>query len=182
MRKNGFTFAVVACIPVVLLSGKAWARPIDFDAGHWRLELQGAGVLHSSKTDHAGDYFVSGSVEYESPWTDHVAFGIRAYPLFLYPRPQPLYGAALGLVFRIYRNAAMDSGPYAEAGVSALWHSRDFSDNSSRLNFLNELGVGYKFEGKPWHIAVKYQHISNAGIAGKNAGVNAVSLGFGYSF
>lgn len=182
MHRKGITFVLAVGMTATMLSRGAWARPIDFDAGHWRLELQGAGALHSGKTDHEGDYFITGSVEYESPWTDHVALGIRAYPLFVYPKPQPLYGVALGLVLRIYRNPEKDSGPYAEAGVAALWHSQYFSDNSSRLNFLDELGVGYKFEGRPWHIAVKYQHISNAGIARENAGVNAVSVGFGYSF
>lgn len=182
MQRHFLAFAAMTALASVVLQPQATARPIDFDAGHWRLELQGAGAVHSSKTDREGDYYVTASVEYESPWLRHVAFGIRAYPLFLYPEPQPIYGAALGLVFRFYRDPSMDKGWYAEAGVAPMWHSRYFSDNSSRLNFLDELGIGYKFPHNPWHISAKYQHISNASIGSENAGVNSFSLGFGYTF
>ena len=91
MRNTIAVVSMLTCVAAFGLGGNAFARPIDFDAGHWRLELQGAGAVHSSKTDREGDYFVSGSVEYESPWLQHVAFGIRAYPLFIYPLLLTLY-------------------------------------------------------------------------------------------
>ncbi len=181
LRTHGISRGgILAALLLAIVSGSAAARPLDIEQGRWRIELQGADVLHSKKTDREGDYFVSGSVEYEIPVRIHLTLSVRAYPLFIYPEPEPIYGVAAGIAFRWYPRED-HKGFYAEAGVAPLWTSRYFNENSSRINFLDELGVGYRFE-KDWHLSVKYQHISNAGLGSDNAGVNAISLGIGYTF
>lgn len=185
MRARGRGFVFGLGLVVGLLSGlPAQGRPIEVEEGWWRLELQGVGVIHSKKTDREGDAFVTGNVEYEMPTAlDHLTVGVRAYPLFVYKAEDDMiYGVAAGLTLRLYVDAEAREGMYAEAGVSVLWHSRHFSENSSRVNFLDELGVGYKFRESPWNVSVKYQHISNAGLGSENAGVNSFSLGVGYRF
>jgi hypothetical protein len=49
------------------------------------------------------------------------------------------------------------------------------------VNFLTEVGVGYEFDND-WHVALKWRHMSNAGIASRNAGVNGLGIGIGFSF
>ena len=56
-----------------------------------------------------------------------------------------------------------------------------FDGNSGSVNFFSEGGIGYKFK-RDWHVAVKISHISNAGLAGSNAGVNTLGIAFGYTF
>ena len=164
-----------------------WFRPaeaklLDLPEGRFRLEIQAADVVHSKKEERGDDYFFSGSVEYEMPKGSRFTLGIRAYPLWYYSEPHPIYGVAAGVVFRWYQHKDTYDGFYAEAGVAPLWHSHHFAGNSTRVNFLDELGVGYKFAESPWSVSLKYQHLSNAGLGSDNAGVNAISLGVGYTF
>lgn len=186
MRMKRFLcFACVATAALVLFGGRpAQARPIEVDEGMWRLELQGAAALHSKKTDREGDSFLTGSVEYEMPTAiPRLTVGLRGYPLFVYrDEDHTILGAAAGFTLRLYQHPDTKDGLYAEAGSALLWHSRHFDGNSTRVNFLSELGFGYKFPDNPWNISLKYQHISNASTGNDNAGVNAVSLGFGYRF
>jgi hypothetical protein len=169
---------------ILSASAPAEARPIEIDEGRWRLELQGAAAVHSSKTDREGDYYVTGSAEYEMPTRlDGLNFGLRMYPLFAYRAEEDdIYGVAAGITFRFYQNADTRDGLYAEAGTGPVWLSHHLEGNSTRVNFLNELGVGYKFPDNPWSVSLKYQHISNASTGNDNAGVNAFSLGVGYTF
>ena len=150
--------------------------------GRWRIELQGADVFHSDKADREGNYFVTGSAEYEMPIRMHLTLGLRAYPLFYYREPESVFGVAGGIDFRWYPTSESQDGFYAEAGTALLWQSRNFPGNSLRVNFLNELGIGYAFPDTPWSVSLKYQHISNAGLGSHNSGVNGLSMGVGYRF
>ena len=53
--------------------------------------------------------------------------------------------------------------------------------NSSNVNFLIGLGLGYKFKSN-WHTVLKYEHVSNSSLGERNAGANSLGFGFGYSF
>ena len=161
----------MACVP------PAYGE-VQFGEGSWRLELSGLQMLEAED----GDQYFSGSVEYEFPVTAHAKLGLRMLPLFLCHVPEPMYGAGAGLVGRLYQNANDYDGLFGEVGATALWHSRDFDRNNSRVNFVTEAGIGYKFPDTPWHVTLKYEHISNGGIGGKNSGINAVGLAVGYTF
>lgn len=186
MRKQSLFAAPVLLAIVFVLgpNGSAQARPIEVEDGWWRLEIQGVAVIHSKKTDREGDFYGSGYVEYEMPTAaERLTFGLRAYPLFVYEAEQDtIFGVAGGFSLRLYQNAENKDGFYAEAGSNVLWHSHHFTENSTRINFLSELGLGYKFPDNPWNISLKYQHISNASTGNDNAGVNGFSLGVGYRF
>ena len=115
----------------------------------------------------------------------HFTFGLRGHPLFVYEPHRSsfdtIYGVAAGVGARYYLREDTYNGWFADAGCSILWHSNYFHDNSSRVNFMPEAGVGYKFRND-WHAALKFNHISNGGMASNNAGVNALGLGVGYTF
>lgn len=185
-------FCVALLVLMLLLAGLgpvAAAQDIDFreafSAGRWRVETQGFAALYSGKTDRQGDKFATFSVEYEMPVSSHFCFGLRGYPLLVYlphrRADDTLYGVAGGVAGRYYFEKDSYRGWFAEGGGGLLWHSRYFRANGSRLNFMLEAGVGYQF-AQDWHVAIKFNHMSNASTHTRNAGVNALGFGVGYTF
>ena len=171
-----------------------WGGPADAEAFHfeearWRLELQGVGGSYSGKVDRDGDYYSTSCVEYECPAFQRSTFGLRLYPLLVYHEDEgehgegnTIYGTAFGITHRIYQQVENREGLFLELGSSVLWHSREFEGNSARLNFLSEVGIGYRIPESPWHGALKWSHISNAGMSRSNAAVNGIVFSIGYSF
>jgi len=192
MGRSGriWTFGVLSVF-AALATTPADARGLDFDEGRVRIEVAGACNLYSGKTDRDGDYYLTGSIEYETPVLERLTLGLRFMPAFLYHEhrdkcegasSETIYGAGLGVTARVYQNKGDRDGLFGEAGAAALWHSRYFERNTSRVNFVTEIGVGYKFPERNWHVGVKFQHASNGGLASRNAGINGLALAVGYTF
>ena len=161
----------------------------DFDEGNWRSEsLLGYGLSSSGKSDRGGDYYFANSLEYEWPvYKSHRRVGLRGYPALIYfqdennkDKNDTIYAAAFGVVVRWYRQLN-HKGLYCEIGVAPLWNSRLFRGNAAHWNALTEFGGGYKFDNN-WHVALKFQHISNGRTRSPNYGVNALAFCLGYSF
>lgn len=148
----------------------------QFQEGSWRLELSGLRTVECR--DEA--WYGTASVEYEFPAYPHGKLGLRLYPGFLYGS-EPIFGAGAGVATRVYQHGDRHDGLFGEVGVSVLWHSRDFEANSCRVNFLSEAGIGYKFTDG-WHVTLKLDHISNAGLGEYNGGINGLGLAAGYTF
>ena len=186
-----FGFAVALLLAVTMSAGSAWGAPAlfeDFGEGSWRVEFTAVGGAYSGKVDRGGDFWFTGSVEYDWPIYARAVLGLKAYPLFLYLQDEndddesdTIHGAGLGIAARFYFSKEERKGFYGEVGASTIWHSRYLERNTSRLNFLSEVGIGYEFRND-WHMAVKWEHISNGGMGSRNAGVNGVGLAFGYTF
>ena len=177
----------------LMLTSKAFSGDIgffdDFKHGNWRFEsLVGSGLSTNDKADRGGDYYFAGSIEYEWPvYKSHRRVGLRGYPALIYFQDEnnkgkndTIYAGAFGVVVRWYRQLNY-KGLYCEIGVAPLWNSRLFRDNAAHWNALTEFGGGYKFDCN-WHIALKFQHISNGQTRSPNYGVNALALALGYSF
>lgn len=173
---------------------------IDMKEGMWRLELNNDFGVHQGSRSRKGDYSVNAVVEYEIPATSRATLGLRVMPLFVYDqnnsdgyryfkgifddnhRDDPtVWGGGIGLNTRIYQVKDEYRGWFGEASVSALIHDNKFEGNSSNLNFVTGLGVGYQFKSD-WHIQVHYQHISNGSLGEQNSGANALGFGIGYRF
>jgi hypothetical protein len=161
----------------------------DFDKGHWRFEtLGGSGLSSPDKADRKGDYYFASSIGYEWPiYKSRGEVGLRWYPALIYFQDRndngesdTIYATALGPLMRWYRDID-HKGPYWELGVSAVWNSHHFRRNAARWNALSEIGIGYKFESD-WHIALKFQHISNGQTRSPNEGVNALVFCLGFQF
>lgn len=159
--------------------GIAWSE------GRLRLELVGYTAFHSGRRSRTGDYGFQGSIEYEIPATRHLAFGPKFSPLFLHDQADSgedtVFAWALGPQFRWYFKRDEFRGLFFEIGGALLFQAGRLDGNSGSINFIEEFGVGYKFK-RPWHAVAKIRHISNAGFADRNAGVNTVAVGFGYTF
>jgi len=159
-----------------------------FRAGIWRLDLSSAMGYDSGSHTRDGDYYLTGSVEYGWAVRSRGVVGIRIYPMFLYyeeadsrGKSHWIYGAGAGVVGRVYAKRDVRQGWYGELGIAPIWHSRYIERNSSRMNFLSSIGLGYQFESD-WHLALKWEHLSNANLKRLNSGVNSISLGVGYTF
>ncbi len=170
---------------VVVKAPLACANDYSWKDGRWRLELSGFTAFRSGNRSRTGDFGFAGSVEYEVPLVKHLTFGIKAYPLFFYDQDDggedTMYGAAVGPEFRVYWKGAEHRGFFFEFGSAVLVTTGRFDGNSGAVNFLNEGGIGYKFK-RDWHVAAKISHISNAGLASSNSGVNNLGLALGYTF
>lgn len=155
----------------------------NLSEGRWRLELSGATGLKGMKSSREGSHFATISVEYEVPVYKRLTLGLRLYPAFLYEEDHidTLYAGGFGLAGRVYRRKDL-SGFFAEIGGAVLVQSDKFPKNSSYVNFLTEFGLGYQFSSIPWHLGLKVQHISNAGLGSSNSGVNAFAVAVGYKF
>ncbi len=151
--------------------------------GRWRLELTAATGIKGLKSTRDGSRYATVSIEYEIPVHKRLAIGLRLYPALFYREDgiHTLYAGGFGLTTRLYRKRNL-SGLFAEIGGAVLVQSDRFPENSSNINFLSEFGLGYQFSVVPWHLGVKVQHTSNAGLGTSNSGVNALAVAVGYKF
>lgn len=191
-----------ALILGALVPASQSAAEVQFNEGHWRLELSGGLGIDSGSEDRSGDVLIQGSAEYEFPATRRLTLGLRLLPIMVYTqddeskdhrwhdwwhhedRPDDgdtVVGAGFGFTTRVYQKAEEYRGLFFEVEAMALLHGGEFDGNNSNFNFLTGAGIGYKFKND-WHTVLKYEHISNAGIGEHNRGTNLISLGVGYSF
>jgi len=75
--------------------------------------------------------------------------------------------------------------PYLEGGIGVVYTDFQVEGQGSRFNFNPQIGIGVEFErdsGPPVFGVVRLSHISNAGLADENRGVNSVILMIGRYF
>jgi len=187
-------FAIMVTSLAVVTAASA---EIQFDEGQWRLELSGGTGVHSGSTDRSSNLLVQAAVEYEFPATPRCTLGLRLLPIFVYDQEDDLEtdawrdhdrykgdrvcGAGFGVTGRVYQVKEKYRGFFTEAEVLAVAHKDLIDGNSSKLNFLTGVGVGYKCKAD-WHVVFKYEHISNASLGRHNAGANSLGIGIGYTF
>jgi len=67
--------------------------------------------------------------------------------------------------------------PYLEGGIGVVYTDFQVEGQGSRFNFNPQIGIGTEFKvdsGPPFFTALRLSHISNAGLADDNRGVNSV--------
>lgn len=124
-----------------------------------------------------------GSGQVTGQW-DVALGGLSARPENRHRRSLAALGAGINLRWR----AAQGASPwFVEAGTGLVWHSRHYASDdkyfSTRYNFASHLGVGRNFGPQGRHaLAVRLQHISNAGIKKPNPGDNFLQLRYAVAF
>jgi hypothetical protein len=119
-----------------------------------------------------------GSVEHE----------LEAIPVYYFAQPgKNAYGVSFtpfDIKYNFTRNSTHPM-PFMEIGGGVLFTNNDVPFGTNKVNFTPQAGVGVHlpFGNHGWHatLAVKYVHVSNAGLSVPNPGVNSVQvrLGFG---
>jgi len=181
------TFVLISGFSGTASASEFWQelKQTKWEDGRLRFEGQAWSGIRSGGRSRTDDYGVAATVEKEFALGHKLSAGLRAIPLFFVSESDGLdgsdiLGAGLGISIRYYFEEVQD-GLFVEFFESVIGQFDTFRGNSGRMNFMTEIGVGYEFEND-WHIALKWRHISNAGFANRNAGVNAIGIGIGFSF
>jgi hypothetical protein len=68
-----------------------------------------------------------------------------------------------------------------EATAGVLFSSHDVPPGTSNVNFTPGAALGLQFLGHRWNtnFAVRYLHISDAGLSKSNPGINTIQVTFG---
>jgi lipid A 3-O-deacylase len=141
------------------------------DTGVWNLGVRYGWVL----TDEVGPGPLRGRFEY----------AVDVVPVFLLTQQNgTAYGLGLDPValkwnFVSHRRVT----PYVELGGGLLFTNTQVPPGTSRVNFTPQGAVGMHFPRSKynWSAEVRFMHISNAGLATPNPGINTlqVRIGFG---
>jgi hypothetical protein len=141
------------------------------DTGVWNLGARYGWVL----TGPHGPGFLRGRFEY----------AVDVVPVFLVTQKTgTAYGIGLN-PFALKWNFATRGKvvPYAEIGGGTLFTNDKVPPGTSKVNFTSggALGLHFLRSKYNWSAEVRYMHISNAGLATPNPGINTfqVRLGFG---
>jgi Lipid A 3-O-deacylase (PagL) len=177
-------------VAIVLLSSVCWAQQGPEGGGHeiqvwtgggytvpggtkstgvWNLGLRYGWIL----TEPHGPGFLKGRFEY----------AVDAVPAFLVFQPaNTAYGAGvdpLGLKWNFSSHGSVS--PYLELTGGVLFTSHDVPTGTNPVNFMSSLALGTHVLGPRynWSVEARYMHISNAGLATPNPGINTVQVRIG---
>jgi lipid A 3-O-deacylase len=141
------------------------------DTGVWNLGARYGWVL----TDPVGSGPLRGRFEY----------AVDVVPVFLLTQQTgTAYGFGLNPVVLKWNCAGRrEATPYVELGGGILFSNTQVPPGTSQVNFTTSAALGLHFpRGKyNWSAEVRFMHISNAGLATPNPGINTIQvrLGFG---
>lgn len=110
-------------------------------------------------------------------------YAVDAVPLFLAFQPaNTAYGVGfdpLGLKWNFQRHGRIS--PYVELTGGVLFTDHDVPTGTNTVNFMDQAALGMHILGAKHNVSLelRYLHISNAGLATPNPGVNTVQVRLG---
>lgn len=110
-------------------------------------------------------------------------YAVDAVPVFLAFQPgNTAYGAGfdpLGLKWNFQRHGRLS--PYLELTGGVLFTNHDVPNGTNTVNFMDQAALGTRILGAKYNVSLelRYMHISNAGLATPNPGVNTVQVRLG---
>lgn len=121
-----------------------------------------------------GSRFLRGNLEY----------AVDLIPVYLFHRDRTTYAAGFNpFIVKWNFTSGRLVAPYAEFGGGILVSSDDIPPGTSTVNFMPQASLGFQFFTRPRRAVVaaaKYVHISNAGLASPNPGINTAQFTLGY--
>jgi lipid A 3-O-deacylase PagL len=124
-------------------------------------------------TDAHGPGFFRGRLEY----------AVDVVPVFLVLQPSgAVYGAGLNpIALKWNLDVRGRVAPYFEIGVGTLFTHDRVPPGTSRVNFISSGALGVNVPQRRTHCSaeVRYMHISNASLTGRNRGLNIIQLRIG---
>ena len=113
-------------------------------------------------------------------------YELEAIPLYIVAQPgSNAYGISF-TPFDVKYNFRRDARgviPFAELGGGIVLTNNDVPSGTNKVNFTPQLGIGVHLPigSADYHttLALKYIHISNAGLSVPNPGINTVQIRFG---
>jgi lipid A 3-O-deacylase len=182
-----FLLAVIPCVPVA----RCQAGPVEGEhevqiwtgGGHgtngsqssdgvWNVGLRYGLIL----TGPHGPGFLRGRLEY----------AVEAVPAFVVVQKQnTAFGVGVNpFAFKWAFATRGNVVPYLEIGGGTLFTNTQVPAGTSRVNFTSSGAIGLHFLRKKRNFSaeMRYMHISNAGLATPNPGVNTVQLRLGFGW
>jgi|SRR5271154_1931020 len=110
-------------------------------------------------------------------------YAVDAVPLYLIFQPaNTAYGVGfnpLGLKWNFERRGRLS--PYLELGGGVMFSNHNVPTYTNTVNFTPSAALGAHILGEKynWSVEVRYLHISNAGLATPNPGLNTVQVRLG---
>jgi hypothetical protein len=110
-------------------------------------------------------------------------YAVDAVPVFLVFQPaNTAYGVGfdpLGLKWNFVRRGRLS--PYLELTGGTLFTNQSVPTYTNTVNFMDQAALGTHILGAKynWSVELRYMHISNAGLANLNPGVNTVQVRLG---
>lgn len=166
----------------------AQARPED--GGHEIEAWSGGGYSVPGGTSNTGVWNVGGSFGWiltrphgPSFLKGRFEYAVDVIPLFVVFQPaNTAYGAGfdpLNLKWNLACRGKL--APYLELSGGALFTNRNVPDGTNTVNFMSSAAIGTHFLGDShnWSVEARYMHISNAGLATPNPGINTVQVRLG---
>jgi lipid A 3-O-deacylase len=110
-------------------------------------------------------------------------YAVDAVPVFLIFQPaNTAYGAGFdpfALKWNFHRHGRIS--PYLELTGGALFTNHNVPTGTNTVNFMDQAGLGMHILGPRHNVSLelRYMHISNAGLAVPNPGINTVQVRLG---
>jgi hypothetical protein len=117
------------------------------------------------------------------PLRGRFEYAVDAVPMFLVFQPaNTAYGVGfnpLGLKWNFERHGRLS--PYLELSGGTLFTSHEVPTGTNTVNFTSAAALGTHILGAKfnWSLELRYLHISNAGLATPNPGINTVQVRLG---
>jgi lipid A 3-O-deacylase len=129
-------------------------------------------------SDHAAS-FLRGNFE----WSADVI------PVYYFWQPAPAknaYAAGFNPVNLTWNFTSLGSTvPYVELGGGVIFSDNNVPANTNQTNFLTHAALGFHFfvrEKRALTLSTRYEHVSNAGLATPNPGINTVQFTLGWDW
>lgn len=122
-----------------------------------------------------------GRVLFRAP-AGNLEYSIDFIPIYLITQVQNAYGVSFTPFNLKYNFTGFSHAvPYLELGGGVLFTNHDVPDGTNAVNFTPQAGLGVQLPLRPRSndyigVALKYIHISNAGLATPNPGVNTIQI------
>jgi len=110
-------------------------------------------------------------------------YAVDAVPVFLVFQPaNTAYGVGfdpLGLKWNFERHGRFS--PYLELTGGTVFTNHNVPTGTNTVNFMDQTALGTHILGEKytWSLELRYMHISNAGLANLNPGINTVQVRLG---
>lgn len=109
-------------------------------------------------------------------------YAVNAVPMYLVVKNGTTYGGGFDpLVLKWNFAGSKRVVPFVELAGGTLFTTKDVPAGTSAVNFRSGAAFGMHFLAGRWGptLAVRYEHISNAGLASPNPGINTVQVQLG---
>ncbi len=182
-----FFFALFLWAP----AGRAQAGPIE--GGHEVQVWTGGG--HGINGSQSGDAIWNLGLRYGLILTSphgpgflrgRLEYAVDAVPAFVvWQKQNTAYGVGVNpFAFKWVLESRRSVAPYFELGGGTLFTNTKVPFGASRINFTSNCALGVHFLGSKHNMSaeVRFMHISNAGLATLNPGINTIQVRFGFGW